>query len=119
MWRIDRCVFPDATAGDAGGFSNVWCKEADQTHDHTGGLSPDPYLYDTASPIHMYMTLHLRRADPYLYLTCFTDFRRSRTNICEYRTKILRNKTDVCEFHMFTVLKIHVCGGSLSGFLVI
>jgi len=45
MWHIHRCVFPDATAGtsDAGGLSNVWCKEADQTHDHTGGLSPDPY----------------------------------------------------------------------------
>ena len=60
MWRIDRCVFPDATAGDAGGFGNVWCKEADQTHDHTGGLSPDPYLYDTACPIHIYIWLVLR-----------------------------------------------------------
>jgi len=45
MWHIHRCVFTDATAGtsDGGGLSNVWCKEADQTHDHTGGLSPDPY----------------------------------------------------------------------------
>ena len=53
--EIVLLYFWPRTAGtsDAGGFSNVWWKEADQTHDHTGGLSPDPYLYDTASLIHI------------------------------------------------------------------
>ena len=40
MWRIHRCVYQDATAGmtDAGGFSNMWYKEADKKDDHTGAL---------------------------------------------------------------------------------
>jgi len=40
MWRIHRCVHEDTTAGmsGAGGFSNMWCKEADKKDDHTGAL---------------------------------------------------------------------------------
>ena len=40
MWSIDRCVHEDAALGmlDAGGISNMWCKEADKKDDHTGAL---------------------------------------------------------------------------------
>ena len=40
MCRIHRCVYQDATAGmsDDGGFSNMWCKEADKKEDSTCAL---------------------------------------------------------------------------------